>query len=174
MAWTDTTIENGRVRLRPFTKSDKPFIRELCADQDVRRYLGGPLDPVEIDQLVAGEVGVTPGVFCVVDISMAEAVGSVELDHHHGEPEVSYEFLPRAWGKGLATAALTELLSWTWSDHQYESVIAVTQTANQPSIRLLERLGFAFKTEFEEWNAMQSRYRLLRPRCQTEPPSGNQ
>lgn len=73
------------------------------------------------------------------------------------------KFLPRAWGNGLASSALTELLAWTWFNHQFESVIAVTQTANQPSIRLLERLGFAFEVEFEEWNAFQSRYRLLRP-----------
>jgi hypothetical protein len=86
MAWTDTTIENGLVRLLAFTKSDKPFIREMYSDPDVRRYLGGPLDPAAVDQVVAGEVGVTPGVFCVVDISMAVAVGSVELDHHHGSP----------------------------------------------------------------------------------------
>jgi RimJ/RimL family protein N-acetyltransferase len=174
MAWTDTTIENGQVRLRALTESDKPFIRELYADADVRRYLGGPLDAAVIDQVVAGEVGETPGVFCVVDISRAEAVGSVELDHHHGEPEVSYEFLPRAWGKGLATAALTELVAWTWSNHQYESVIAVTQTANQSSIRLLERLGFAFEVEFEEWNAMQSLYRLLRPTLSDGTAVGNQ
>ena len=39
----------------------------------------------------------------------------------------------------------------------------MTQKANQRSIRLLERLGFALEVEFEEWSAMQSQYRLSRP-----------
>jgi [ribosomal protein S5]-alanine N-acetyltransferase len=137
--------------------------RELYADEDVRRYLGGPLDSVVIDRVMADPVGETPGVFCVVDISTDEIVGSVRLEHHHGKPEVSYELLPRAWGKGLATAAITELVAWTWSTDSCTSVIAVTQTANQRSVRLMERLGFAFEVEFEEWSAMQSQYRLWRP-----------
>jgi RimJ/RimL family protein N-acetyltransferase len=162
MAWTDESIENGRVRLRAFAESDKPLIRELFASEVVRRYLGGPLDAAAIDRVMAEKVGETPGVFCVVDISTEETVGSVHLDRHHGEPEVSYEFLPRAWGKGFAAAAMSELLKWTWSADPCMSVIAVTQTANRRSVRLLERLGFAFEVEFEEWSAMQSQYRLWR------------
>jgi [ribosomal protein S5]-alanine N-acetyltransferase len=163
MAWTNECIENGRVLLRAFAESDKPFIREMYADEDVRRYLGGPLDAVAIDQAMADTVGETPGVFCVVDISTGETVGSVHLDHHHGEPEVSYEFLPRAWGKGIATAAIAGLLVWIWAHESCDSVIAVTQTANRRSVRLLERCGFVFEREFEEWAAMQSQYRLSRP-----------
>jgi RimJ/RimL family protein N-acetyltransferase len=163
MAWTDECIENDRVRLRAFAESDQPLIGELFASEEVRRYLGGPLDAAAIHRVMAGEFGETPGVFCVVDISTEETVGSVHLDRRRGEPEVSYEFLPRAWGKGFATAAISELLKWTWSTDSCVSVIAVTQTANQRSVRLLERLGFAFEVEFEEWGAMQSQYRLWRP-----------
>jgi RimJ/RimL family protein N-acetyltransferase len=163
MAWTNDCIENGRVRLRAFAEWDKPLIRELYADETVRRYLGGPLDAAAIDHLMPDAFGEEPGVFCVVDISTEAAVGSVYPDHHRGAPEVSFSFLPRAWGKGIATAAITELLKWTWSNDSCGSVIAVTQTANERSVRLLERLGFSFESEFEEWSAMQSQYRLGRP-----------
>jgi RimJ/RimL family protein N-acetyltransferase len=163
MAWTNECIENGQVLLRAFVEADKPFIRAMYADEVVRRYLGGPLDAAAIHQAMAGTVGETPGVFCVVDISTGETVGSVHLDHQRGEPEVSYEFLPRAWGKGIATAAIAELLAWTWVNQSCDSVIAVTQTANHRSVLLLERLGFLFEREFEEWSAMQSQYRLPCP-----------
>jgi RimJ/RimL family protein N-acetyltransferase len=89
-------------------------------------------------------------------------IGAVSVGDQHGEPEVSYVFVPEVWGRGLAGEALTALLGWLWSETSHASVIAVTQTANARSCQLLERLGFTFEREFVEWNAAQSQYRLDR------------
>jgi len=56
-------------------------------------------------------------------------LGNVSLGPHHDEEhtEVSYEFLPAAWGKGYATEAVGA---------------AETQAANAASCAMLHKLGF--------------------------------
>ena len=92
------------------------------------------------------------------------AIGRVDVEHERrGEAEVGYELLPDQWGRGLATEAMLALLEWTWTAHPDPSVIAVTQMANTRSRALLDRLGFRFEATFEEYDAPQARYHLLRP-----------
>ena len=164
MPWTDLAIETERLRLRAFEDRDKAAIIAMETSADVRRYLGGPnLDPDLPATIAAAVVGERPGVFCVADRDTDAAIGRVSLGDQHGEPEIGYELLPRCWGRGIAAEAVAALLAWTWDTHPHRSVIAVTQTANGPSCRLLRRLGFTFERELEEWGALQSRFRLDRP-----------
>ncbi len=48
-----------------------------------------------------------------------------------------------AWGKGYATEALTAVLDALFDDARVEKVLAHVFSANDPSLRLFERLGFA-------------------------------
>jgi ribosomal-protein-alanine N-acetyltransferase len=164
MPWTTETIETERVRLRPFSDQDKPAILAIETSPDTRRYLGGAEDhPGLADEIRSAVVGERPGVFCIADRESDVAIGRCSITDGHGEREVGYELLPEWWGRGIATEALTAVLDWAWAHGDEHTLIAVTQTANTSSRRLLVRLGFVFEREFEEFDAMQAQYRLHRP-----------
>ena len=135
----------------------------LLTDPDVRRHLGGPVDEATVDQLRTATVGERPDSFVVVSRATDRPIGAVNLGHERDQTEVSYQFLRSAWGQGYATEAVGALIAWTWATRADETLIAVTQSANERSCRLLERLGFTFDRAFEEFDAPQSQYRIDRP-----------
>lgn len=162
--WTDEVIETQRLRLRAFREADKALIFELMTDPEVRRHLGGPVtDEEELAGLRGAVVGERPDVWCVADAATDTALGRVSFDDHRGEWEVGYELARSAWGRGLATEAVGAAIAWFWSGDRGASVIAVTQTANERSRRLLDALGFTLERELEEFGAMQSQYRVTAP-----------
>ena len=59
--------------------------------------------------------------------------------------EIGFTLAPSAQGRGLATAAVRESLHMLFAATEVEHVLGITDARNQPSIRLLERLGFAWR-----------------------------
>ena len=152
---------SGRLQFREFRRDDAPLLLALRTDLTVRRFLGGPVDAPLLGDVIARSIG-QPGVFRVSLAETDEGIGCVALHEGHGEHELSYDFLPPAWGHGYATEAALAVLGWVWATTNVDSVIAVTRSANERSRRLLDRLGFAHEAEFEEWGAQQCRYRIGR------------
>ncbi len=163
MPWTDTKIETGRLRLRAFDEGDRDAVLAMASSPDVRRYLGGPLDQASLDTIAASPIGERPDVFCIADRSSDQAIGRVALGYERDEAEVSYELLAEHWGRGVGAEAVAAFLEWALANRETESIIAVTQTANERSCRMLERLGFVEEHRFEEWGATQTQYRLTGP-----------
>ena len=132
----------------------------MLTDPVVRRYLGGQLDP---DMVHAATSDTTPGTtwgsFVIELVGPDVVAGSCSVDRDRGELEVSYQLLPEFVGMGIATEALEALLAWAYRECPDEDhVIAVTQVANAPSRRLLERLGFTERERFVEYDAQQVLY----------------
>ena len=69
--------------------------------------------------------------------------------------EISYTFLPEAWGMGFAREAVETVLQWCEAVLPGEPVVLCTQVANTASVKLAERLGFAEVQLFEEFGADQ-------------------
>jgi RimJ/RimL family protein N-acetyltransferase len=161
--WTDASIETDRTRLRVFTEGDKRVVIRLLSDPEVRRYLGGPVDESQLEAARWATVGERWGVFCIADRVTDEAIGGCSFGRWRGVLELSYELLPEHWGRGLAIEAIGAALDWVWDATEDEAVVAVTQTANLSSLRLLARLGFESDLEFEEFGAPQTQLRLRRP-----------
>ncbi len=90
-------------------------------------------------------------------------MGSCTLERERGELEISFQLLPRHWGRGIAQEAVAAAINWVWDKTDDSSIIAVTQQANAPSLRLLRRVGFDEEATFEEHGATQVRLRLTRP-----------
>ena len=108
--------------------------------------------------------GRRPGFF-VVDLDGA-MIGTVTLERrdaerpghvrpHGGEAELGYLFLPEAWGRGYAAEACAAALAWFADAAPGEPVVLCTQTANDRSMRLAAKLGFAEVERFEEYGAEQ-------------------
>lgn len=60
-----------------------------------------------------------------------------------GAAEIGYSLLPEFRGKGYASEAVSALLEWSFSRPELDRVVAETSPELAPSIRLLERAGFA-------------------------------
>lgn len=69
--------------------------------------------------------------------------------------ELSYFFLPQAWGRGYAAEACAAVHVWLDGALPGEPVVLCTQTANEPSMGVAARPGFTEVARFEEWGAEQ-------------------
>lgn len=72
--------------------------------------------------------------------------------------ELSFQFLPKAWGTGQTFQACAAVIAALPGPQ----ITAETQSANAASRKLLSRLGFLKTGETERFNAPQTLYRLMR------------
>jgi ribosomal-protein-alanine N-acetyltransferase len=93
-----------------------------------------------------------------------EFIGLTSLDKYHDgkNTEVSYEFLPQWWGAGLATEVIGKLINYAFNDLGLHRLVAETQTANNSSCRLLERVGMTVESKLHKFGAEQSLYSIER------------
>ena len=149
-------LATDRLHLRPPGWRDAPFYCDLVAHPQVRRYLGGPVPWLTALSRFRRSVGV-PGIWLVCHRDTGQAIGLVEFGaHKDGEDiELSYQFHPRAWGRGLAQEATARAVSHALTDTPIPRLIAETQAANAPSRRLLQRLGFSERKRLVRFGAEQ-------------------
>ena len=159
MVEADDLLCTDRILLRPPRAEDVEVAVRLEVDPEVRRYVGGPSDEAAVAALRArfASPDGTPGAgrFVASSTQTAELLGLVFLQRDRGVLEVAYLFLPEHCGRGLATEAVSALLSWAAMTCDDEEVIAITQAANAASLRLLARLGFVERARMQEWGAEQ-------------------
>ena len=61
-----------------------------------------------------------------------------------GQIELLYGIHPRHWGEGLVAEAAREVLRFGFEACDFDQVIAATDTPNQQSVRVLQKLGMTF------------------------------
>jgi RimJ/RimL family protein N-acetyltransferase len=61
------------------------------------------------------------------------------------DADLGFANLPRFWGKGYAHEAASAVMSYGKSVLGLSRIVAVTSPGNDPSVRLLEKLGFRFE-----------------------------
>lgn len=59
--------------------------------------------------------------------------------------DLGYAFLPEFWSKGYALESASAVMSYASETLGLKRVVAVTNADNQSSIRLLEKIGFAYE-----------------------------
>ena len=164
VAWPPALISTERLVLRESEARDRAAFIELFASPEVGTYLGGPRSRGELERTVPDVPGRRPGLF-VVELDGA-MIGMITLDRRDaerpgrvrpdgGEAELGYLFLPAAWGRGYAAEACAAALDWFADTLPGEPVVLCTQTANDRSMRLAAKLGFAEVELFEEYGAEQ-------------------
>ncbi|SMC85402.1 Protein N-acetyltransferase, RimJ/RimL family [Kibdelosporangium aridum] len=168
MTLTAVEIKTERLLLRPGQEADREGIIEIFTDPEVRRHLGGPRPRSEVEQLLdhLGTV-VIPGSFVIADNSTAEFVGTMMLGRRSNdvpghvieggsELELTYVLRRKDWGKGFAFEAATALLRTAAAELPDQPVVVVTQSANERSLKLANRLGFTQADTFEQFGAQQT------------------
>jgi RimJ/RimL family protein N-acetyltransferase len=138
--------------LRDVVTGDLGLYRRLRCDPAMMSELGGPLDPADMPAKLGQDVQAVlldrSWVLTIVPDAHhpARAAGSVVLwQHSDGDPdhsEVGWMVLPEYQGRGLATAAMAELLGRADADGRWGDIHAYPGVTNTASNALCRRLGF--------------------------------
>ena len=155
-------MRTERLTLRELGSGDTALLVALRTDEAVRRYLGGAMDAATTTRLVEVSISNPHGFFVVERQDTEESIGLVMLHPGHGGTEISYQFLPSSWKQGFAFEAVRCVIDHAFGSEEIDELIGVTQTANEPSRRLLERLGMTASEQFEEFGEQQTLYRSRR------------
>jgi ribosomal-protein-alanine N-acetyltransferase len=151
-------LETSRLVLREVNADDMELLIALRVDPEVRRFLGGPMSLDEAKSMAELNIAFPMGKFVAERRDNREAIGLVLLHPGHGGTEISYQFLPSSWGQGFASEAVRSVMDYAVDSEGITELIAVTQTANDRSRRLLDRLGLTAAEQFEEFGEQQTRY----------------
>jgi [ribosomal protein S5]-alanine N-acetyltransferase len=155
-------LTSDRLRLRPVSFSDLDQFHECLTHPEVRRYL---LDNVIIGReqvlelISASERSFASRGFGFYALELlapenGDLTGMIGFCGHRpaefGEGlELLFGLFPCYWGKGLGSEAARIVLEDVFRRTGVERVLAATDTPNQRSVRVLQRLGMTFECRRE-------------------------
>lgn len=153
-----TELSTERLLLRPFAVGDVRALHALWADREVRRYLfdgevPGKERVVEIvESSVEGFASLGYGFFSLRRREAPADIMGFAGFRPFGEAgvvEMLFAVEPSHWGRGYATEASREVLRYGFEQCGIRRVVATTDTPNQRSVRVLQRLGLFFEKRRE-------------------------
>ena len=151
-------VRTSRCVLRKAQIADVPALSMIWADLTVRRFLGGPISAEEAIRRAQSRVDL--GELCAVCLLADERIiGCIIVEERCNRVlEIAYLFNVDDWGRGHATEAISALIDEIRRKFGGYEMIAKTQSANLPSRRLLERVGFRVNKEIVEFGELQAIY----------------
>ena len=157
----DFPLATNRLRLRPFTRGDVDGVFAYRGREDVARYLFDP--PLSRDECAlaiqqrATQTGLLEEgdriVLAVETVDGGQLVGEVSLIWRSVEArqgELGWIFHPDHQGLGYATEATNALLDLGFGPADMHRIFARCDARNDPSWRLMERLGMRREAHFRE------------------------
>ena len=151
-------LSTERLLLLPFSLDDVEALHGLWADREVRRYLFDGEVPARqrvvetVENSVEGFRGPGYGFFSLRRRELpADIVGfsGFRPFDEAGVVEMLFAVAPSQWGRGYATEAGREVLRFGFEQCGLRRVVATTDTPNQRSVRVLQRLGLFFEKRRE-------------------------
>ena len=149
----ETYLETERLILRQWTQADRVPYRAYCADPIVRRFYPSTLTTSEtdamIDRMAAGISRDGYGFFVAERKSDSAMIGHVGISPMQdylalkGNPrlEVGWLLGKEFWGQGYAPEAARACLDYAWDHLKADEVVAFTAVVNEPSRRVMEKIG---------------------------------
>jgi len=145
------TLNTERLRLRETGPGDAAATLAVLSSEDVCRYYD--LSPLTLEAEAAALIANRAAAFVRAERirwSLAtregdRVIGSCGLsrwDEAAAQAEVGYELAPAEQGRGLMREALTAVLGFGFERMQLRRIEANVVPGNEPSLRLLRRLGF--------------------------------
>ncbi|KJH69568.1 GNAT family N-acetyltransferase [Aliterella atlantica] len=161
-------LESARLILRQFTLADVDNLLALDSDRTVMRFINGgiPSDREAIQKqllkwLAYYEKYQNFGLWASTEKSSQDFIGwfhfypaienafAVELNlATDDEIALGYRLCQSFWGKGYATEASQALVAKGFNEWDVQKVSAWALTANQASIRVMEKAGLHLEKEF--------------------------
>ena len=146
------TLATERLELRASTPADVDPLFAIFSDPEVTRYWSTPpmQSRAEAEAMVerwATHLAAGSGLSWVVcRREDGQVLGTCSLFHFHEQndrAEIGYGLGRQFWGQGYMHEALNALFAFAFGDMDLRRLEADTDPRNAPSIRALERLGFA-------------------------------
>ena len=157
----DYPLTTERLRLRPFTRGDVDAVFGYRGREDVARYLfDPPLSRDECAQAIQQRTAQTSFVeegdrivLAAETLADDTLVGEVSLIWRSVEArqgEMGWIFHPGFQGVGYATEATNALLDLGFGPADLHRIYARCDARNEPSWRLMERLGMRREAHFRQ------------------------
>jgi len=151
------TLETDRLRLRMFRQDDLDAYAAICADAEVMRYLGDgkALSRADAWRQIAMILGHWSlrgyGLWAVEERATGSLVGRIGLFEPEGWPgfELGWMLRRASWGKGYAIEGARRALAHAFTEMGRDHLISLIRPANQPSIRVAEKLGETLESRTE-------------------------
>jgi RimJ/RimL family protein N-acetyltransferase len=144
-------LRSERLGFRSWSPRDFELARGLWGDPEVTRWIGGPFTEVQVRERLAREmeteksVGVQYWPVCL--LATEEHVGCCGLRPYKLEERIfalGFHLRPAYWGRGIAGEAARAVLEHAFSDLGVAALFAGHNPGNDPSRRLLGKLGFKY------------------------------
>lgn len=149
-----TEIETSRLRLREIGDADAAFILELLNETPFHRNIGdrgvrtvAEAESYISERITSGYERYGFGMWAVEMKDSGERVGTCGLIKRDTieDVELGFSFLERFWSRGFAIESATAAMDYAWKVTKLSRVVAIVAPHNGASIRLLEKLGFAYE-----------------------------
>ncbi len=156
----------GELTARRVGEADLEGMCRLDSDPDTMATLGGPRPPevtsshlrYDLDQWSTHGYGMYTLVTDTGEVAGRVGLRSKTL-LDRPEIEVGYSLLPRWWGRGIATAAVRQIVALSAHATLADSIVATVETHNAASVRVLEKASFTYERELERAGEVMSLYR---------------
>ena len=148
-----TAIATARLDLREFTPDDAAFVLRLVNEPSFLRYIGDrgvrTLEDARryiAEGPAAGYARHGHGLMRVVRREDGAEVGMCGILKRDAlpDPDIGFSFLPEFWSQGYALEAARAVMRHARGALGLGRIVALTTKDNEPSIRLLGKLGFRF------------------------------
>jgi len=147
-------LRSERLRLHPLAPADRLALHRLWTHPDVRRFLWDDrvIDLETVDGVIARseELLATAGycLFRLEPLDGSAMVGACGLYRFpEREPELIYSLARECWGRGYATEASRVVIRDAFERLGFARVLARTDSPNQASVEVMQRLGMTYVEE---------------------------
>jgi RimJ/RimL family protein N-acetyltransferase len=141
-----TLIQTPRLRLRPRIPEDVQSIITMDSDPEVRRFMGGPLDPEIHGKEVLANIVVGRARHWSWAIELKDSAGFLGMCllrplEDTGFICMGWRLIRPYWGHGFATEASRAVLQQALGALAIDPVVAIVDPRNIASIRVAEKIG---------------------------------
>lgn len=151
-----------RLGFRPFTPEDLDSFADLNADEDVMEYFPKRLTTEESEALMNSYnehiAEYRYGFYAVDLIETGNFIGLIGLKNTTFEAdftpvvEIGWRLHKHYWHKGYATEGAKRCLRFGFNAHQMTEIYSFAPIINEPSIRVMQKIGMTKISEFNHPN----------------------
>lgn len=149
-----TELRTDRLLLRQWTAADREPFAAMNADPAVMRHFPNRMTRAESDALAdRSEQAIVAngyGLWALEVLETGRFIGFTGLApirfeaHFAPALEIGWRLAEFAWGNGYATEAARAALAYAFGPAGLTELVSVTAVPNQPSRRVMERIGMTY------------------------------
>ena len=154
------SLETERLILRQPVAGDAERQFRLLNTPGIMRYIGGSRTLAEINErhakIAANFTRYGFGFMMLIEKQSGDLVGHCGLKRvdavgakNPGDLEIGWVIREDRWRRGYAGEAVRAILDWAFGPLAAPHVVALTSPANEPSWRLMERLGMERRIDLD-------------------------